>query len=201
MVLSAERYRKHRVDVEGLEMGSASTRARASPWSSRQSRPTCGGTSSRTSPTWTLHRPDPIGMGDSAKLAVSGRHRTRSWNTAGISTACCNEPSALNSEVTLVVHDWGSALASIGPIATARPLPARLGMEAIVRPLPPWNEWPDAGASIFRGLSRSPAGEEMVLDQNLFVEEVLPTEVMRCPLGQPPTASLPGASASRAGRR
>ena len=50
-------------------------------------------------------------------------------------------------------------------------------MEAIVRPLR-WEEWPPQARSIFEGL-RSAAGEEMVLEKNLFVEAVLPASVIR----------------------
>jgi haloalkane dehalogenase len=78
--------------------------------------------------------------------------------------------------VTLVVHDWGSALgfdwASRHPDAVR----AIAYMEAIVRPAT-WAEWPAAATDIFRAF-RSPQGEEMVLDKNLFVEAVLPASVL-----------------------
>src|SRR5947207_12035733 len=50
-------------------------------------------------------------------------------------------------------------------------------MEAIVRPLS-WAEWPEASRRVFQGF-RSPAGEEMILDRNLFVERVLPGSILR----------------------
>ena len=50
-------------------------------------------------------------------------------------------------------------------------------MEAIVRPVT-WEEWPDAARQVFQGF-RSPAGEEMVLEKNVFVERVLPGSVLR----------------------
>jgi len=50
-------------------------------------------------------------------------------------------------------------------------------MEAIVRPIT-WNDWPDAARRTFEGF-RSPAGEQMVLDENIFVERVLPGAVLR----------------------
>jgi haloalkane dehalogenase len=46
-------------------------------------------------------------------------------------------------------------------------------MEAIVRPIATWDEWPEAARGIFQAF-RSPAGEDMVLERNLFVEAVLP---------------------------
>jgi haloalkane dehalogenase len=50
-------------------------------------------------------------------------------------------------------------------------------MEAIVRPLA-WSEWPDPIRKLFEGF-RSPAGESMVLEKNVFVERVLPGSVLR----------------------
>jgi len=83
----------------------------------------------------------------------------------------------LTSNVTLVVHDWGSALG----FHWAKRNPGRIKgivyMEAIVRPVT-WQEWPDAARQVFQGF-RSPAGEDMVLEKNVFVERVLPGSVLR----------------------
>jgi haloalkane dehalogenase len=83
----------------------------------------------------------------------------------------------LTSDVTLVVHDWGSALG----FHWAKRHPERVNgivyMEAIVRPVT-WEEWPDAARQVFQGF-RSPAGEDMVLEKNVFVERVLPGSVLR----------------------
>src|SRR5213079_1082977 len=50
-------------------------------------------------------------------------------------------------------------------------------MEALVRPMT-WQEWPEAARRIFQAM-RSPAGEEIVLVKNVFVERLLPSSVMR----------------------
>jgi haloalkane dehalogenase len=50
-------------------------------------------------------------------------------------------------------------------------------MEAIVCPLT-WADWPDNARNIFQ-VFRSPAGEEVVLDKNVFVEGVLPAAVLK----------------------
>ena len=77
-----------------------------------------------------------------------------------------------DSPVTLVVHDWGSALG----FHWARRHPERVRglvyMEAIVRPVT-WDEWPEAARQVFQGF-RSEAGESMALERNIFVERVLP---------------------------
>ncbi len=119
---------------------------------------------------------DLIGMGDSDKLDDPGpdrytfvEHRDY-WESA-------LEALGVSERVTLVIHDWGSALG----FDWARRHPASvLGiayMEAIVRPVT-WAEWPDAARAIFQGF-RSPAGEAMILEKNLFVERVLPGSVLR----------------------
>jgi haloalkane dehalogenase len=79
--------------------------------------------------------------------------------------------------VILVVHDWGSALG----FHWARRHPDRVRgiayMEAIVRPVI-WTEWPENARGIFQAM-RSPAGEEIVLQKNVFVERILPASVLR----------------------
>jgi haloalkane dehalogenase len=80
-------------------------------------------------------------------------------------------------DVVLVVHDWGSALG----FDWARRHPDRVAgvayMEAVVRPVT-WAEWPENARKVFQAM-RSPAGEEMVLQKNVFVERILPASVMR----------------------
>jgi len=51
-------------------------------------------------------------------------------------------------------------------------------MEGIVGPVPSWDDFPHSVRPVFEGF-RSPAGGEMVLQQNVFVEQVLPGAIMR----------------------
>jgi haloalkane dehalogenase len=51
-------------------------------------------------------------------------------------------------------------------------------MEALVRPFTGWDEWPADARSIFQRL-RSAAGEDLILDRNVFVEQILPASVLR----------------------
>jgi haloalkane dehalogenase len=121
--------------------------------------------------------PDLVGMGDSGK---AGDGAYRFVDHARYLDAWF-EALGLARDVTLVVHDWGSALG----FHWARRFPGRVRavayMEALVRPLT-WEEWPEAGRAIFQAM-RSPAGEEMVLGKNVFVERILPASVLR-PLGE-----------------
>ncbi len=120
--------------------------------------------------------PDLVGMGDSAKLPDPGpgsygfaEHRR--YLDALLDALELTQP------LVLVIHDWGSALG----FDWARRHPDRVAgiayMEAIVRPLS-WDEWPEAARGIFQGF-RSPKGEELILERNLFVEAVLPSAILR----------------------
>jgi haloalkane dehalogenase len=51
-------------------------------------------------------------------------------------------------------------------------------MEAIVPPIESWDEWPPNARGLFQGF-RSDAGDEMVLEKNLFVDAVLPNAIIR----------------------
>lgn len=117
--------------------------------------------------------PDLVGMGRSGK-APSGSYRF--VDHARYLDAWL-EAMKLTREVTLVVHDWGSALG----FHWARRHPDRVAgliyMEAIVRPLT-WAEWPENARKVFQGM-RSPAGEDMVLQKNVFVERILPASILR----------------------
>ena len=87
----------------------------------------------------------------------------------------------LDRAVTLVVHDWGSALGFHWAARHPERVKALAYMEAIVRPVT-WAEWPDNARAIFQGM-RSPSGETIILDKNVFVERILPGSVLR-PLGE-----------------
>ena len=116
--------------------------------------------------------PDLIGMGRSGK-APSGGYRLAdhvryldAWFEA-----------VDLRRVTLVVHDWGSALGFHWARRHPERVKALVYMEAIVRPVA-WAEWPEAARKIFQAL-RTPAGEEMILAKNVFVERILPASVLR----------------------
>jgi len=79
--------------------------------------------------------------------------------------------------VILVLHDWGSALGFEWACEHKDRVQGIAYMEAIVRPLS-WPEWPENARRVFQGF-RSEAGEDMVLDKNIFVERVLPNSILR----------------------
>jgi haloalkane dehalogenase len=117
--------------------------------------------------------PDLVGMG------ASGRAPGGSYRFADHARYLDAWLEALGvvRNATLVVHDWGSALGFHWARRHPDRVRALVYMEAIVRPLR-WSEWPEAARKIFQAM-RSPAGEEMVLAKNVFVERILPASVLR----------------------
>lgn len=119
---------------------------------------------------------DLIGMGDSDKLPDSGPDRYTFREHQHYFGAAL-EALGVERDVVFVIHDWGSAL---GFDWTRRHPDAVRGiahMEGVVKPLS-WDEWPEAATEIFQAF-RSPAGEDLVLDKNVFVENVLPASILR----------------------
>lgn len=116
--------------------------------------------------------PDLVGMGDSG-AAPDGSYRF--VDHARYLDAWFEALGLTN--VTLVVHDWGSALGFYWAYRHPERVRGIAYMEAVVRPLT-WEEWREESRRIFQDL-RSEAGEEMVLEKNLFVEGILPSAVLR----------------------
>ena len=120
--------------------------------------------------------PDLVGMGDSGPLPDSGPGRYRFVEHREYLDGLL-EALDVRRNVTLVVHDWGSALGFDWANRHRDAVAGIAYMEAIVRPVT-WAEWPDAARRVFQGF-RSDAGESMVLERNVFVENVLPGSMLR----------------------
>jgi haloalkane dehalogenase len=117
--------------------------------------------------------PDLVGMGDSGpapdgsyRFADHARYLDAWFDALG-----------LTENVTLVGHDWGSALGFYWAYRHPERVRGIVYMEAIVRPVA-WEEWPEEARDIFQAM-RSSSGEEMVLENNVFVERILPSSVLR----------------------
>jgi haloalkane dehalogenase len=120
--------------------------------------------------------PDLIGMGDSEKLDDSGPDRYRFVEHREYLDGLL-EAVGVTGDVTFVIHDWGSALGFDWANRHRDAVRGIAYMEAIVQPVT-WDQWPEAAREIFQTF-RSPAGEEVVLEKNVFVENVLPGSVLR----------------------
>ena len=119
---------------------------------------------------------DLIGMGDSDKLEDSGPNRYTYVEHRDYLFSAWRQLD-IDDEVTFVIHDWGSALGFDWACQHPDKVRGIAYMEGIVRPVT-WADWPDAARDIFQAF-RSDAGEEMVLDKNVFVERVLPGSILR----------------------
>ena len=120
--------------------------------------------------------PDLIGMGDSEKLENSGpdsytfvEHRQYLDKLL--------EELGVSRDVLFVIHDWGSSLGFDWAYRHKDSIKGIAYMEAIVCPMT-WDDFPEAARGVFQGF-RSPAGEEMILDKNIFVELILPGSILR----------------------
>ena len=120
--------------------------------------------------------PDLIGMGDSDKLDNPGPESYRFVEHRAYLDAWI-EAVGVTDNVTLVIHDWGSALGFDWARRNPDRVKAIAYMEGIVRPVL-WEEWNQQSRPVFEGF-RSEAGEAMVLRKNVFVEKVLPGSVLR----------------------
>jgi haloalkane dehalogenase len=117
--------------------------------------------------------PDLVGMGQSA-ASPEGAYRFRdharyldAWFDA----------LGLRENVTLVLHDWGSALGFYWASRHPERVSAIAYMESILFPRE-WDDLPPSRAPLFRDL-RSAKGEQMILDDNFFIEVLLPKLVIR----------------------
>lgn len=119
---------------------------------------------------------DLIGMGDSAKLEPSGPERYTYREQREFLHALWDELD-LGNNVVLVLHDWGSALGFDWANTHRQRVQGIAYMEAIVMPID-WPDFPEQARDVFRAF-RSPAGEQMVLENNVFIENVLPGSILR----------------------
>jgi len=121
--------------------------------------------------------PDLIGHGDSDKLPVSmGPDRYKFENTFKYLDKLLNKLE-INNDITLILHDWGSALGFYWAMKNPEKIKAICYMEAIVSPID-WSDWPEQARGIFKGF-RSEKGEDLILKRNMFIEAVLPSSIIR----------------------
>jgi len=173
---AADRYSRRRIPVLDSEMACVDTGA-GDPVVFLHGNPTSSYLWRNVIPhvegTARCLAPDLIGMGESGK-ASRGSYRFR--DHARYLDAWF-EALGLSQNLTLVVHDWGSALGFDWAERHRASVRGLVYMEAIVQPVT-WAQWPERARPVFQAL-RSPAGEEMVLQKNVFVERILPASVLR----------------------
>jgi haloalkane dehalogenase len=117
--------------------------------------------------------PDFVGMGWSGK-SPTGAYRF--VDQARYMDAWF-EALQLTSNVTLVVHDWGAPTGFYRARRYPGQIKAIAYYEAIVLPRH-WEDYTGGRNARFKML-RSPEGERLVLDENMFVEVMLPAGIIR----------------------
>ena len=124
-----------------------------------------------------LIAPDLIGMGDSDKIPVGAepdRYRFASharYVDAFIDEVAGTEPLAL------VLNDWGGALGFDWACRHQQRVRAIAYMETFVAPLT-LEDLPESFRPTLKAV-RSSAGEALVLDENMFIEKMLPSVMQR----------------------
>jgi haloalkane dehalogenase len=121
--------------------------------------------------------PDLIGMGDSDKLPNSGPGSYRFLEHRRYLDALL-EALDVRERITFVIHDWGSALGFDWANRHREAVKGIAYMEAIVQPQG-WDHWDGANMRPALKALRSEAGEAMVLQDNFFIEQILPMAILR----------------------
>lgn len=121
--------------------------------------------------------PDLIGMGDSDKLPDSGPGSYRFVEQRRYLDALLDALD-VRERVTLVVHDWGSGLGFDWANRHRGAIKGIAYMEAIVGPQG-WDHWDIMKMRPFLEALRSDAGEAMVIQDNFFIEKILPGAILR----------------------
>src|SRR5260370_41612242 len=117
-----------------------------------------------------------IGMGDSEKLPDSGPGSYTFVEHRRYLDALLDRLD-VRERVTFVGHDWGAALAFDWARRHPDAVRGIAFMEAVAETYT-WSEYPQAARERFQAL-RSPAGEQLVLEQNSFIEFNLPATILR----------------------
>lgn len=121
--------------------------------------------------------PDLIGTGDSEKLENPGPD-TYTFETHQTYLDGFMDAVGARENVTLVLHDWGSAFGFNWANNHRSAVKAIAYMEALVKPYSDWSDWDEGAAKFFQAM-RSGAGEHLVLERNLFIEKILPSSIIR----------------------
>src|ERR1700739_2303252 len=120
---------------------------------------------------------DLIGMGDSDKLPNSGPDSYRFVEHRRYLDALL-EALNVRERVTLVIPDWGSTLGFDWANRHRDAVKGIAYMEAMVG-RQYWDHWDKFGMRPVLQALRSEAGEQMVLQDNFFIEKVLPGAILR----------------------
>jgi haloalkane dehalogenase len=80
--------------------------------------------------------------------------------------------------ITLVVHDWGSALGFNYAMRHENNVDGIAFMEAFLMPLT-WDGFPNNVKKIFQTIRTPEAGYDLIVNKNFFIEQLLPEAILR----------------------
>jgi len=114
-----------------------------------------------------------IGMGKSGKPDIEYTFFDHSGYVEGFIEALGLK------NITFVIHDWGSALGFHYARRHESNVRGLAFMEAILGPLRSWDQMHPKFQKMFKAFRSPDAGWDMIVNQNFFVEQVLPGAVSR----------------------
>ena len=117
--------------------------------------------------------PDLVGMGRSGKPDIEYRFFDHVRYIDGFVDALGLQ------DVTLVIHDWGSALGFHYAMRHEKNVKAIAFLEAILMPLPDWQAFPAEMQEMFRAFRSPDVGWDLIVNQNVFIERILPGAILR----------------------
>ena len=117
--------------------------------------------------------PDLIGMGKSDKPDLEYRFFDHVKYVEGFIEALDLK------NITFVIHDWGSALGFYYAMRHEDNVKGLAFMEAIIAPVPSWDAMRPQMRDLFQAFRTPQVGWDMIVNNNMFVEQVLPGAVVR----------------------
>jgi haloalkane dehalogenase len=81
--------------------------------------------------------------------------------------------------ITLVVHDWGAGIGFNHAMRHEGNIKGLAFMEPVFAPIPSWDDFPEALREVFRGFRTPDVGWDLLVNQNVFVEQILPAAILR----------------------
>lgn len=81
--------------------------------------------------------------------------------------------------ITLVLHDWGSALGFHYAMRNERNVKGLAFMEALLMPIPSWDMFPQDMKQLFQAFRTPDVGWDLIVNKHVFVEQVLPGAIVR----------------------
>ncbi|MGH1348063.1 MAG: haloalkane dehalogenase [Nannocystales bacterium] len=117
---------------------------------------------------------DLIGFGESGKPDIDYRVADHAQYLEAFIQAL-----EIGDDLALVVHDWGSFLGFDYAMQHPEQIRGIAFMESMLRPIPGYDFWDEQTAMFMQAVRTEGVGEPMILEDNLFIEAMIPSMVLR----------------------